>query len=93
MKPHAYGRTKLFPTYKLTAKEFSEILSVELGIPCSKTDVDNARKIKVFTPNQVPRTFQSEAKLGRIKRELFPKLEISQFLTDKAAFNLDVSEL
>ena len=44
LKPHAFGRTNIFPTYKLKAKEIAEILSDEIGVPCTKTDVDNAAK-------------------------------------------------
>lgn len=90
LKPHAFGRTKFFPTYRLTAKEYAEILSECIGVPCSKTDVDNARKKKVFVPHQVPRTQQSLMLLRRVNQELFPLLEIDQFLTPKAEFNLAV---
>ena len=89
LKPKAFGREKFFPTYKLTAKELAEILSEELGIPCTKFDVDNARKKKVFAPHQVPRTQESRLVFWKLKRELFPKLEIDQFLTGKAEFTLD----
>ncbi len=93
LKPHACGREEIFPTYKLKAKTFAEMLSEEFGVPCVKTDVDNARKNTVFKPNQVPRTEETIVVFGKIKRELFPYLEIEEFLTKKAEFNLHVGGL
>lgn len=77
---------------KLTAKDFAKILNDGFGIPCTKTDVDNARKKKAFVPYQVPRTAQSVAVLKDIKQSLFPELDMEQFLTPKAAFDLAVEE-
>ena len=88
LKPHALGRTNIFPTYKLKAKELAEILNDEVGIPCNKTDVDNAAKKTVFTPHRVPNTQEVRIKLGLLKRNLFPKLEINEFITGKAEFSL-----
>ena len=93
LKPHAFGRKNIFPAYKLTAKIFSDILSNELQIPCSKSDIDNARKIKSFTPHQVPRTQQSEMLFRRIEQELFPNIELEQFLSNRASFTLEVDPL
>ncbi|MFA8442241.1 DNA polymerase [Yoonia sp.] len=93
LKPHACGRKNIFPTYKLRAKDFAEMLSEEFGVPCHKTDVDNARKNAVFKPYQVPRTGETLAVFGKIKREMFPYLEIEQFLTKKAEFNIDIGSL
>ena len=93
LKPHACGRENIFPTYKLKAKDFAEMLSDEFGVPCVKVDVDNARKNAVFKPYQVPRTGETLAVFGKIKREMFPYLEIEEFLTKKAEFNLDVGAL
>jgi hypothetical protein len=89
LKPHAFKRTKIFPAYRLKAKELADLLNDDAGIPCSKTDVDNAKKKKVFTPNQVPNTEATRVKLGLIKRHLFPELEIDQFLSGRATFTLD----
>ncbi|WP_260031326.1 DNA polymerase [Leisingera caerulea] len=92
LKPHAFGNKKIFPTYKLKAQEFADILAGGLGIPCTKTDVDNTRKKTAFVPHQVPNCFQAEVVLRKVKRDLFPQLEIDQFLTPKAAFNLNVED-
>ena len=88
LKPHAFGRTNIFPTYKLKAKEFADILSNDLGIPCSKTDVDNAAKKKVFTPHRVPNTHEIQLKFSMLRRYLFPKLEVVEFISGKAEFSL-----
>ena len=88
LKPHAFGRTNIFPTHKLKAKELAEILNDEVGVPCSKTDVDNAAKKFVFTPHRVPNTQQVRIKLGLLKRSLFPKLKIKDFLAEGAEFLL-----
>jgi hypothetical protein len=89
LKPHAFKRTNIFPTYRLKAKELADLLNDDAGIPCSKTDVDNAKKKKVFTPQQVPNTEATRVKLGLIKRHLFPELEIDQFFSGRAKFTLD----
>lgn len=89
LKPHAFKRTNIFPTYRLKAKELASLINDDLGLPCSKTDVDNAKKKKVFTPHQVPNTEATRIKLGMIKRHLFPELEVDQFLSGQAAFSLD----
>lgn len=88
LKPHAFGRTNIFPTYKLKAREIAELLDQDLGIPCSKADVDNAAKKKVFTPHQVPNTQAVRSKLCLLKRHLFPRLVIDEFVTGKAEFSL-----
>ncbi|UWQ90498.1 hypothetical protein K3727_17255 [Rhodobacteraceae bacterium M382] len=92
LKPHAFGNKKIFPTYKIRSNELADILNDGLGIPCSKFDVYNARKKTAFIPHQVPNCFQAEVLLRKVKRYLFPKLDIDQFLTPKAAFNLDVEK-
>jgi hypothetical protein len=92
LKPHAFGRTSIFPTYKLKAKELADILNDDLGIPCSKTDVDNAAKKPVFTPNRIPNTQEVRLKLGLLKRHLFPKLEMAELLTGTAEFHLVAGE-
>lgn len=88
VKPHAFGRKNIFPTYKLKAKELAEILNDEVGIPCTKTDVDNAAKKTVFTPHRVPNTQDVRMKLAFLKRNLFPHLEVAELITGKAEFNL-----
>jgi hypothetical protein len=88
LKPHAFGKKNIFPTYKLKAKELAEILNDEAGIPCAKTDVDNAAKKSVFTPHRVPNTQDVRIKLGLLKRNLFPKLEINEFIAGGAEFML-----
>jgi hypothetical protein len=88
LKPHAFNRTNIFPTYKLKAKELAEILNDEAGIPCTKTDVDNAAKKTVFAPHRVPNTQDVRTKLMRLKRDLFPRLEITEFVTGDAEFLL-----
>jgi len=88
LKPHAFGKKNIFPTYKLKAKELAEILNDEAGIPCTKTDVDNAAKKPVFTPHRVPNTQDVRIKLGLLKRNLFPKLEINEFIAGGAEFML-----
>jgi len=88
LKPHAFGKKNIFPTYKLKAKELAEILNDEAVIPCTKTDVDNAAKKPVFTPHRVPNTQDVRIKLGLLKRNLFPKLEINEFIAGGAEFML-----
>ena len=88
LKPHAFGRTNIFPTYKLKAKELAAILNDDIGIPCTKTDVDNAAKKTVFVPHRVPNTQDVRTKLIRIKRDLFPHLELTEFVTGDAEFLL-----
>ena len=88
IKPHAFGRTNIFPTYNLKAKEMAEILNDEIGVPCAKTDVDNAAKKTVFAPHRVPNTHTVRTKLSRIKRDLFPRLEITELVTGDAEFLL-----
>lgn len=88
LKPHAFGRTNIFPTYKLKAKELAAILNDDLGIPCTKTDVDNSAKKTVFVPHRVPNTQDVRTKLIRLKRDLFPRLEITELVTGDAEFLL-----
>ena len=88
LKPHAFGRTNIFPTYKLKAKEMAEILNDEIGVPCTKTDVDNAAKKTVFTPHRVPNTHEIRNKLSMLRRYLFPKLEVVEFISGRAEFSL-----
>ena len=88
LKPHAFGRSNIFPTYRLKSREFAEILNDELGIPCSKTDVDNAKKKKAFLPNQIPNTELTRAKLHRIRQYLFPNLSLTDLLSQEAEFTI-----
>ncbi|WP_424832993.1 DNA polymerase [Ruegeria sp.] len=88
----SFQRDNITPDYKLKVKELAQILNDGFGIPSTKTDVDNARKKKVFVPHQVPRTAQSVELLENIKQTLFPELDVEQFLTPKAAFDLTVED-
>ena len=88
LKPHAFGRKNIFPTYKVKARELAEILNDECGIPCSKTDVDNAAKKTIFKPYRVPNTQDVRLKLALLKSNLFPKLEVNEFLASSAEFLL-----
>jgi hypothetical protein len=88
LKPHAFGRTNIFPTYKLKAKEIAEILNDEIGVPCTKTDVDNAAKKTVFAPQRVPNTQEVRMKLARLRLDLFPRLEVTDFISEGAEFLL-----
>jgi hypothetical protein len=88
LKPHAFGRTNIFPTYKLKAKEMAEILNDEIGVPCTKTDVDNAAKKTVFAPQRVPNTQEVRMKLARLRLDLFPRLEVTDFISGGAEFLL-----
>ena len=88
LKPHAFGRKNIFPIYKLKAKELAEILNDEAVIPCTKNDVDNAAKKTVFTAHRVPNTQEVRIKLGLLKRNLLPKLEINEFISGGAEFLL-----
>lgn len=82
-----------FPRKRFKAKELHEILSTILQIDIKLDDITNARKVKVFKPNQVPRTQQTIEMLSKLKVEVFPHLEINQFLTPITGFNIDSCEL
>jgi hypothetical protein len=88
LKPQAFKRSNIFPTYKLKAREVADIFENELGIPCSKLDVDNGRKKTIFLPNQVPNTEAVRLKLSMLKRHLFPELRPEEFLSQKSGFDL-----
>jgi hypothetical protein len=88
LKPQAFKRSNIFPTYKLKAREVADIFENELGIPCSKLDVDNGRKKTIFLPNQVPNTETVRLKLSMLKRHLFPELRPEEFLSQKSEFDL-----
>ena len=70
-----------------------DILNDEIGVPCTKTDVDNAAKKTVFAPHRVPNTHDVRTKLLRIKRDLFPRLEITELVTGDAEFLLIAEKL
>jgi hypothetical protein len=59
-----------------------------IGIPCSKTDVENARRKKVFIPGQVPNTEEVREKLDMLKAKLFPELSVEVFLASREAVSL-----
>ena len=92
LKPHAFGRKNLFPTYRLKSMEFAKILNDDLGVPCSKTDVDNARRKNAFTPKQVPNTELTRKQLRLIRKNLFPYLSSTDFLSKEAEFSIQPSK-
>lgn len=53
-----------------------------------KTDVDNAAKKSVFVPHRLPNTQDVRTKLMRLKRDLFPRLEITELVSGDAEFLL-----
>ena len=93
LKPHCFGLVKIFPDYRLKAKEFAEILDSKVGIPCSKGDVDNGVKIDAFVPHQVPNNERTRSKLLILKDRMFPKLEIDSFLSHEAVWNIESADL
>ena len=84
LKPHALGMKEIFPTYKLRSHQLAHMLC-KLGVECNKDDIDNgrrkARNQGSFIPHQVPRNDQTALILRKLKTEVFPDLEIDQFLT------------
>lgn len=88
LKPHSFGYTQIFPTYKMTSQLFSEILNDHVGIPCKKSDVDNGIKIKTFIPYQVPSTERTRTLLMVLRDNLFPELDIDQFLSKSESWDL-----
>ena len=94
LKYQAMGNKAVFPTSKLKAKDFAEMLTTLLKIPVSKSDVTNGRKGRnEFSPNSVPRTSTTYRTLVRIKEKLFPDLDISQFLTTRGDFDIESCDL
>ncbi len=87
------GTHKIKGRHKLKSQELSDLLNDEFGIPCTKTDVDNAKKKKVFVPHQVPSTELTREALKQLRCGLFPELVMEEFLTKKSAFNLDPAPL
>ena len=87
------GTHKIKGRPKLKSQELADLLNDEFGIPCTKTDVDNAKKKKVFVPHQVPSTELTRKALKQLRRRLFPELVMEEFLTQKSAFNLDPAPL
>lgn len=87
------GTHKIKGRHKLKSQELADLLNDEFGIPCTKIDVDNAKKKKVFVPHQVPSTELTREALKQLRRRLFPELVMEEFLTKKSAFNLDPAPL
>lgn len=77
-----YHRTAGFEGIKITAAKFAEIL-VACGVPCNKTDVENARGNTKFEPHYVPITPLVEHCFKRLVK-IFPFLEVEKFLPDTA---------
>ena len=88
LKPQAFGYENIFPTLKLKSVLLAEILNDHCKVPTTKMDVDNARKKKVFEPNQVPNTLEVRKHLHFIKSYLFPYLKIEELLAGKGAFDI-----
>jgi len=88
-----YNKKSIFPDKKLTSKEFSYLLNNICGIPCSKADVDNGRKIKTFIKYTTPNTEVTRFKLLLVKQNIFPNLEIDDFLSEKSELTIDSVEL
>jgi len=85
---NAFGIDTIHENLKLTAKNMTTIFEDCFLIPTKETDVENARRTKVFTPHQVPNTAEAREMLKAIKDQLFPDLQIDEFLADKPAFQL-----
>lgn len=58
----------------------SRHLYFQRNVRLARQEGNAANKI-AFTPHRVPNTQQVRIKLGQLKRNLFPKLEINEFIT------------
>lgn len=78
----------------LTSRELTYLLNDVVGIPCKKSDVDNDKKnSNSFVKHSTPNTQLVRDKLFLLKRDVFPKLVIDDFLPSKSELNLDSVEL
>ena len=93
LKYRAMGNDKIFPKMKLKAEDFAEYLTDLLGMDVSRSDIYNDKKKKVFKPHQIPNTYQSKFYLTKIQTNLFPKLNIEEFLSKEGEFSIDGCEL
>lgn len=79
----------IFKDKKLTSKELTYLIN-DIGlIPCTKTDVDNGRKIKTFVKHSTPNTEVTRKTLHRVKEFIFPDLVIEDFLPKESKLNLN----
>ena len=91
--PNQYNKYSLTPKYlfkdkKLTSLELTYLLNDVGGIPCSKSDVENGRKIKSFVKHSTPNTEVTRDTLQRVKNLIFPHLVIEDFLPHQSELNL-----
>ena len=82
------GDMLILPDGKITAEILARYLDEVIGIPAKTTDIENARRKKVFTPGQVPNTEEVREKLALLKEVLFPALRVEDFLAEKVALDL-----
>ena len=90
-KRHVFGSLNIFPIKRLKAQEIADFLT-HCEIPCHKRDVDNGVKIKEFIPHAVPNCAETRELLDDVKRFLFPRLRISEFLAKPSKLNLNSVE-
>lgn len=82
------GAFIIMPDGKLTAESFARFLDEVIGLPCKATDIENARRKKIFTLGQVPNTEEVREKLTLLKEKLFPELRIEDFLPNEEGHRL-----
>ena len=88
-KKYKNTNVHIFKDKKLTSKELTYLIN-DIGlIPCSKTDVDNGRKIKNFVKHSTPNTEVTRKTLQRVKEFIFPDLVIEDFLPKESKLNLN----
>ena len=83
----------IFKDKKLTSKELTYLLNDIVGLPCTKMDVDNGRKIQVFVKHTTPNTEVTRSLLQRVKDKVFPELVIDDFLPKESELNLKSVDL
>ena len=93
LKYKAFGDDKIFPSAKLKSNSFSKYLSKMLDYEVSVGDVYNDRKKRIFKSHQIPHSEQSLYYLTVIKNNLFPKLNINEFLSKRGEFDIESCEL
>ena len=80
-----------FPTIKLKAWVLADILTRCLGIEVTEGDVTKDRKRAKkygFVLHQTSRTKDVYKALSKLKNEVFPKLQINEFLTPLTGFSI-----
>jgi hypothetical protein len=76
---HGGGGFTRFEKERYVARTFADLLT-NVGVPCKKTDVENARR-KQFVPHRVPRTNTCIDAINRLKT-VFTSLDVEIFLTE-----------